>query len=716
MSLWVLCADWLLGHFAHNRAGVGALNWWCVGLSLLASLPLPAWLLVRYVWQLRETKQRSLEKEAHLRLAQEFKQLAEAREAENKWLLALFDGARDAIFLSDPATGIILDANEQATRLLNRPKKEIIGRHQTEIHPPDQAGHYRDLFNQHVQTAPEALVEAEVMRSDGQLVPVEISASVIELPGRRRVFQGIFRDISRRKEVLEQLRTLSTAVEQSSASIVITNVQGDIEYVNPKFAQLTGYAPEEVVGKNPRILKSGHTPAEAYQKLWSDITQGRAWRGEFQNKKKDGGLYWETAFISPIRDEQGKITHFLAIKDDITEKKRLEQQFLRAQRMDCLGAIAAGVAHDLNNILAPILMSVDLLRSSPGAMAEKDFLELLHTSATRGTEVVRQLLIFGRGLEVRRSHVQVRTLLLEMARLIQETFPKTITVETSLPRDLWLISADPTQIHQVLLNLCVNARDAMAHGGVLTITAENQIVDETAAAEAPDARPGKFVRLTVTDTGTGMAPETLDKIFEPFFTTKEPGKGTGLGLATALGIVKGHEGFLQVHSRRGEGTRFEIYLPAMAGSEAPEADKALARPPPPKAHGEVILLVEDEDAMRAVGRQMLISNGYRVLTARNGAEGILKYSRHRNDILAVVTDLVMPVMDGAAFIRALRELSPRTRIIAMSGLAPEAAPDQPQADAFITKPFETEELIQTLQQVLNSPERGDFGAERRGLD
>lgn len=519
-------------------------------------------------------------------------------------------------------------------------------------------------------------------------------------------FLGLFMDISERKGTDEQLRKLSRAVEQSPVSIVITNLQGEIEYVNPKFTQTCGYSAGEVFGKNSRILRSSDMSPSTYREMWDTITGGREWRGEFQSKKRNGELFWESASISPIRDQAGTVTHFLVIKEDITEKKSLEQQFLRAQRMENLGTLASGVAHDLNNILAPILMSTDYLRAIAKSADDREVLKLLHDGACRGADIVRQLLIFGRGIEGERSELQVRTLLKETAKIMKETFPKNVTVETVFPPDLWTIRADPTQIHQVLLNLCINARDAMPWGGRLTLAAENRVLDNVVAGQIHGSTPGRNVVLSVTDTGSGIAPEILDQIFDPFFTTKKPGEGTGLGLSTVLGIVKGHGGCVQVQSREGDGTRFEIYLPAL---ECDGSSKVCTRiHQTERAKGEFILLVDDEEAIRVAGRRMLENIGYRVITACNGVDGIVEYSKRRSDIRAVVTDMVMPVMDGAALIHVLRQISPELRIIGLSGLPAQPADSTGSrlpVDAFVSKPFEAARLTETLHGVLNADEK-----------
>jgi CheY-like chemotaxis protein len=332
-------------------------------------------------------------------------------------------------------------------------------------------------------------------------------------------------------------------------------------------------------------------------------------------------------------------------------------------------------------------------------------LGMLHEGCRRGADIVRQLLIFGRGLEGERAPFQVRNVLREIATVIRETFPKTITLETLFPPDLWTIHADPTQIHQVVLNLCVNARDAMPRGGVLTLTAANVTLDEEKAALIPDARAGRFVVLQAADTGTGMTPEVVEKIFDPFFTTKDPGKGTGLGLSTVAGIVRSHAGFLRVQTAVGSGTRFEVFLPALEGqlvADAPPPEQAL-----PMAEGKIILLVDDEDAIRAAGQRMLNGLGFRVLLARNGAEGIVKYSKRSREIQVVITDISMPVMDGTSLIRVLRRLAPDVPIIAMSGLPASvevATSTGLPVNAFLTKPFTRAQLIAALQTVSSSHE------------
>jgi signal transduction histidine kinase/CheY-like chemotaxis protein/tetratricopeptide (TPR) repeat protein len=379
------------------------------------------------------------------------------------------------------------------------------------------------------------------------------------------------------------------------------------------------------------------------------------------------------------------------------EKKKFEAQFLRAQRMESIGTLAGGIAHDLNNMLTPILMAVELLKSPLPEEARRDLLGTIEESTERGAEMVRQILSFARGAEGRRVLVQVRHLIRDLEKVIGSALPKSIAVDVRLPRDLWTLSGDPTQLYQVLMNLCVNARDAMPDGGRLTLAAENKRLDEAAARAHPDVRPGPYVLLRVADTGTGIPPAILDRIFDPFFTTKEIGKGTGLGLSTVLGIVRGHGGFVTVSSEVGRGTEFCIYLPAAETSAAACGEEE--GPQECSGRGELILVVDDEAAIRELARATLTANGYRVQTAREGTEAVALYARLREEVRLVLTDMMMPVMDGPATIRALRQLSPEVRILATSGLGVAAAVGQ--ADAFLPKPYAPHDLLGAVRQMLD---------------
>ena len=859
----------------------------------------------------------------------------------------LFESAKDGILILNARTGAIVDVNPFLIDLLGLTRDAFLGKKIWTL------GFFKDIVANKAKFA--ELQTKEYVRydhlpletSDGRRIAVEFVSKLYRVNGHK-VIQCNIRDITERKLAEMQLRKLSLAVEQNPASIVITDVAGVIEYVNPKFTQLTGYSLAEALGQNPRVLKTGEHPAEYYQLLWQTITAGNQWRGEFHNRKKNGDLYWESASISPIMDASGKITNFVAVKEDITERKRAaevllasrqltegiinaipvrvfwkdknlvylgcnavfahdagladprdiigkddyqmvwneqaelyraddrqviesgcakllveehqttpsgntitlltsklplrngageicgvlgiylditarlatderlrkqaalldvasdaihvrtldntvifwntaaeqlygwsraealgrkitelgdvdhvafeaahavllaqgswsgelkkiskagkessvfcswtlsrdergqpkeilaintditerlktERLALRSQRLEALGTLAGGVAHDLNNALAPIMMSVALLQTEYPDGSE--ILETIQASVQRAADMVRQLLSFAKGAEGQRVVIEPSLLLKEMKGIIKSTFPKNIQVEVRYDNTtLTPVLGDPTQLHQVLLNLCVNARDAMPQGGKLTLEAENRELDAVYAGSMLGAKPGQYVVLRVGDTGTGIPPKTLDRIFEPFFTTKGPDKGTGLGLSTAMGIVKGHGGFLHVYSQPGHGSTFSVYLPAdhtgtVAEPMVKPAEEFLGQ-------GETILLVDDEAAVRKIGRAVLEKLNFKPLTAVDGADGLVQAVTHQAELRAVIVDEHMPLMDGLDFVRALRRLLPELPVVVASGRLDEATYEEFKTLGVtlrLDKPFTEAMLADALKNLL----------------
>ncbi|HKP68626.1 MAG TPA: response regulator [Pyrinomonadaceae bacterium] len=508
-------------------------------------------------------------------------------------------------------------------------------------------------------------------------------------------------DDTENRLLVKQLADLKFALDEA-AIVATTDQRGVITYVNDRFCQISKYDREELLGQDHRLINSGYHPKEFIRSIWTTIANGEVWRGELRNRAKDGSIYWVDTTIVPFLDEHGKPFQYTAIRYEITERKIAEEHLLRAQRMESIGTLAGGIAHDLNNILSPILMSVDMLQLQNRSTEATRWLSIVRENAERGADLVKLVLTFARGMEGERVSVQVKHVIKDLITVLKETLPKTIQVKFNISPELWVISADPTQIHQVLMNLCINARDAMALGGILTITAENIVVDENYARMNPDAQPGRYVMIVVKDTGSGMSADVMKRIFDPFFTTKEIGKGTGLGLATALTIVHSHNGFINAYSELGHGTKFSIYLPSV--EQAIESLGDHERSHYPSGNGELILIVDDEPSIREITTATLEKFNYRVLAATDGSDAVSLFAQHPGEIAAVVTDMSMPFLDGPATIRAIRRLDPSVKVIAMSGLMnPEHAAELEglNVSSFLAKPYTAEELLTKLSEALH---------------
>ena len=520
---------------------------------------------------------------------------------------------------------------------------------------------------------------------------------------------------------VQELTYLQNGILESAAcGIISMNTKGLIATFNCGAEKLTGYARQEVVGSlTPELFHD----APEMERMAADLTRetGTAVAPGFEvfvayascniirerectYVRKDGSRVAVSLSMTAMLDEEGETTGFLSIVTDITEKKKLEQQFLRAQRIESVGTLAGGIAHDLNNVLTPILMSIELLRLPSTDERRLSILAGIEGSARRGADLVRQILTFARGVEGRRTELCAGPLIKEIQHFVQDTFPKNICCISSLPDDLPSFLGDPTQLHQILLNLCVNARDAMPDGGTLTITARSVIMDEAAAAVQMDARPGPYVTLSVSDTGTGIPAEVLDKIFDPFFTTKEIGKGTGLGLSTVLSIAKSHGGFITVSSEPPRETTFTIHLPATPNTRGSDTPPPAEEEPLPYGKGELILIVDDEEAIRTTTRQTLEALDYRTLVAADGAEAVALYSQHNKEIAVVLTDMMMPVMDGPTTIRLLQTINPDVKIIAASGVSHMGGPAKVAEMGvrhFLHKPYSAQTVMTTLRLVIN---------------
>ena len=503
----------------------------------------------------------------------------------------------------------------------------------------------------------------------------------------------------------EQLREQAALLDLAVDAIFVRDLDHRITYWNKSAERIFGWTSVEAVGRSAVALLVRKDGARYLDALEAVIKLGE-WSGELTHVSKAGVEVTLQSRWTLVRDAEGLPKSMLVINSDITERKALESQFLRAQRLESIGALASGIAHDLNNVLAPILMSVGLLDDLVADATGKKLLETVRVSAWRGAQMVKQILSFTRGVAGHRDVVQVQPLIAEIARILLETLPRDIRICTTGNAELWPVLADTTQLHQVLMNLCVNARDAMPGGGVLSIHAENVTLDASQVSGQEGMKPGRYLEVSVADTGTGIAPESLAEIWDPYFSTKAPDEGTGLGLPTVQRIVQAHGGFITVESQLGQGTRFRAFLPAtesLACARCPDPVLLI----PPRGHGERILIVDDEQAFQEITRAIFHKFGYQVLTASDGSEAVAIFAEHKGKIDLVVTDMMMPVLDGAATIRELRRLDPNVRIIAASGLSENEVMTRGFENAtFLLKPFSTETLLRTVDDKL----RGSLAA------
>lgn len=598
------------------------------------------------------------------------------------------------------ASGTISYLNPAAAALLGYAPGELLGKHWSMIVPSGS----RDLVQAADERRRQGLsdhYELQMLRKDGTRVEVLVGGSPLFTDESLSGTIAVFTDITGLKRAETRVKEQAALIDKARDVIVVTDVGGTITYWN-RSAELTyGWPAADAVGRNVHDLlqdKSVRSSSEAAR----IILEKGEWAGELQHVARDGKPVIVQSRWTLVNDSAGFPKSVMMINTDVTEKVKLERQFLRAQRMESLGTLASGIAHDLNNVLSPIIMALQILRDKRVDERERTLLTTMELSAKRGSDIVKQVLMFARGAEGKHEELQLKHVIREMETIIRETFPKSIECRTDVPKDLWPINGDPTQLHQVLLNLCVNARDAMMPaGGTLKIAAENAELDNYELQLQAERRSGPHIVVSVTDTGCGMSQDTMMKIFEPFFTTKGVGKGTGLGLSTVNGIVKGHGGFVNVYSEPGVGSTFRLYFPAVtqgAGNRKPESAAPL-----PNGKGETILLVDDEPAIRQIAKGTLETYGYRVLTAGDGQEAEEVYRRNQKEIVLVITDMMMPVRDGRETIRVLKGINPELKIVVTSGLVSTEKEDDGwhrQTQAFIAKPFTAEKLLRTLKDVL----------------
>jgi PAS domain S-box-containing protein len=640
------------------------------------------------------------------RVAGVARDITEARRAEEELKLFrnLVDQSNDTVEVIDPETGRFLDVNDRGCIELGYSRAEFLSLRVWDVDPLVREEDWPHVVEQMRATGFLNRDGLHRQRQNGTSFPIELRAKWVRLD--RDYIVAVVRDISERKRAEERVRQQASMLDHAHEAIIVRDIlTRQITFWNKGAERLYGWTAAEAEGRDIGIL---FAEPDMVPVITDELLIHGECRRERKHVTKTGKELTVSSHVTLVRDETGNPKSALVINFDITAQKNLEAQFLRAQRMESIGTLASGVAHDLNNILAPIMMSVPLLREEMTAEQREGIISTIESSAERGAQIVKQVLTFGRGIEGERCPLPVGPLFREMVKIVRGTFPKDITIEKLITPDLWNVIGDVTQLHQVLLNLCVNARDAMPDGGRLRLAARNLEMDAGYASMVPELKQGPHVLIEVSDTGTGIPPEIVGRIFDPFFTTKEIGKGTGLGLSTVIGIVRSHGGHIDVTSNPEHGTTFRLYMPA-----APENELASGTLGPdataPRGNGETVLIVDDEEPVREAVQRILEAYGYAVLLAADGTEALAVFARNSARVAVVITDLMMPFMDGMALIKALRKMRQDLPVIASTGLGEKARLGELDAlkpKAVLTKPFGAKTLLHAVHGAL-SPSGGE---------
>jgi PAS domain S-box-containing protein len=614
----------------------------------------------------------------------------------------LVDQSNDTIEVIDPDTGRFLDVNAKGPADLGYTREEYLARHVFDIDksiPPEGWSNIVDRM----RSAGFVSGEGTHQRKDGSDFPIEFNAKVVRLD--RDYVVTVVRDITDRRRAEQRVREQAAMLDLARDAIIVRRFSDHmITFWNKGAERIYGWTPAEAIGQCGGDFIS-IDPAK-FEEVASALLEHEEWRGEIAQRTKGGRCLTVSTRATLVRDAHGTPQSVLLINTDVTEQKELETRFLRAQRMQSIGTLASGIAHDLNNILCPILMTAPMLRRNLPSESQEEIVSNIITSARRGSEIVKQVLAFGRGLRGERRPLAVASVIEESLQIVAETFPKQIEVQRAFPANLWSVVGDATQLQQVVINLCVNARDAMPEGGVLRVTVTNLELSAQDATRLPGATPGPNVLVEVSDSGIGIAQEMQEQIFEPFFTTKPHGKGTGLGLSTVLGIVQGHGGHIGVTSEPQRGSTFRLHLPAvpaLACRDEGSKDVAL-----PIGAGECVLIVDDEAQVRESARLVLELYGYRTLLAGDGVEALAVLAERRDSVAVLLTDLMMPNMDGLALIRAVAQVAPHLPIVPSTGLETPRYVDELalfQTSPLLIKPYAPESLLHAISGALSSPVR-----------
>lgn len=543
--------------------------------------------------------------------------------------------------------------------------------------------------------------EMEIFRQYNEILFKKLEKKMLDL---ENVNQRLNREIEEHKKTEENLKRLTQAIEESPVAIFITDLQGNIEYANPKFSQLNGYSNDEIIGKNHSTLRSKEIPPELYSEIAQNLVAGNIWRGELCNRKKNGELFWEYVTVSPVRNDAGEIINYMVVQEDLSERRKLEEQLRQAQKLEGIGQLASGVAHDFNNILMAILgyASLTSLNMQPDDPLKLNVQKILEYSE-KASMLTKSLLAFSREQATNLTNFNLNSLVNDFQTFLRPLLREDIEMQTICTKDILAVKADKGQIEQVIMNLATNARDAMPDGGHLIIATNLVELNEEFVKTQGYGKPGQYAEISATDTGSGMDQKTIEKIFEPFFTTKEQGKGTGLGLAVVYGIVRKHNGYIITNSEPGKGTTFKIMLPKSSSDETDEEET----PQESSLQGgkETILLAEDEPGIRDLLSLVLDTHGYHVISAENGEEAVLKFKENKETVDLVILDGIMPKKSGKEAFQEIKVIHPKIKTIFVSGY-PQDLLDfegmEGQEVNCLQKPVRPAELLKKVREILDN--------------
>jgi len=625
--------------------------------------------------------------------------IAQLQESMEKYRM-LITAANDAIVLIDCHTKEILEVNPQAEALFEKTEQELIGYNHASLYPEQERAAYLRFYKQQLSDkAGSSAIDTVIFGKDNALVPVQVNIASAKI-GERHIAQVTFHDLSKRVKLEERRRLLATAVEQAAESIMITDLSGKIEYVNPAFEKVSGYDLTEVIGRSPRMLRGAETSRLQTNLMWEEIKKGNVWRGTFTNRKKGGELYQEEATITPVKDRDGTIRHYVTVKRDITQQLTLENQVRQSQKMQAIGTLAGGVAHDFNNILTAILGYAELCQTQCDEQTVLyDNLSEIIRGAERAGKLINQILQFSRQTEKSVSTLQIDLIVKEVLKLLRASLPANIEIKAHYETEV-MVKADPTQIHQVILNLCTNAFQVLEDtGGEITVGLETVELTPQQGLEIGNLSPGEYACLTVEDNGKGIPKEYLSRIFEPYFTTKAKNEGTGLGLSVVHGIVNDHRGAVQVHSTVGVGTKFDLYLPIAEPEDGEEEERI----DDTAFHGGKILIVDDEPQIVSLQFQVLEHLGYEVVASTVSSEALEIFRKESETFDLVVTDMGMPGLTGLELFEEMRIIRPDIKVLLCTGYSKQVTEENALEiglSGYLAKPFNAEDLAREVSRIL----------------